>query len=87
MKYTPEDGKVEVIVDHFGVMVADSGIGISDQDKLYVCRPMYRADKSRTEQGNGLGLSLVDAVLSKHNARLILRDNKPGLRVRLYFAH
>ncbi|WP_425667183.1 sensor histidine kinase [Vibrio tubiashii] len=87
VKYTPADGKVEVVVDHFGVMVADSGIGISDQDKLHVCRPMYRADKSRTEQGNGLGLSLVDAVLSKHNARLILRDNKPGLRVRLYFTH
>ncbi|KGY13302.1 ATPase [Vibrio tubiashii] len=85
VKYTPKGGKIDVVVDHFGVSVADSGIGISDQDKLFVCRPMYRADKSRTEQGNGLGLSLVDAVLSKHNARLILRDNHPGLRARLYF--
>lgn len=87
VKYTPEGGKIEVVVDHLGISVADSGIGISDQDKLLVCRPMYRADKSRTEQGNGLGLSLVDAVLSKHNARLILRDNTPGLRARLYFTH
>jgi|GEM_PF-1375409 len=87
VKYTPSGGNIEVVVDHFGVSVADSGIGISDHDKPFVCRPMYRADKSRTEQGNGLGLALVDAVLSKHQARLILRDNNPGLRARLYFNH
>ncbi|MGF1697809.1 HAMP domain-containing histidine kinase [Vibrio lamellibrachiae] len=87
VKYTPEGGRVEVIVDHFGVVVTDSGIGISDADKLNVCRPMYRADKSRSEHGNGLGLSLVDAVVNRHNARLILRDNNPGLRARIYFDH
>lgn len=85
VKYTPKRGQVEVIIDHFGVVVADSGIGISDNDKLHVCRPMYRADKSRSEHGNGLGLSLVDAVVNRHNAHLILRDNTPGLRARIYF--
>ncbi|MEZ8826435.1 sensor histidine kinase [Vibrio amylolyticus] len=85
VKYTPENGDVEVVIDHFGVVVSDSGIGISDADKLNVCRPMYRADKSRSEQGNGLGLSLVDAVVKRHNASLIFRDNNPGLRTRIYF--
>ncbi|MBW3695201.1 HAMP domain-containing histidine kinase [Vibrio sp. T187] len=85
VKYTPELGDIEVVIDHFGVVVADSGIGISDADKLNVCRPMYRTDKSRTEHGNGLGLSLVDAVVSRHHAHLILRDNAPGLRARIYF--
>ncbi|MEZ9069482.1 sensor histidine kinase [Vibrio atlanticus] len=85
VKYTPEKGKIEVVVDYFGVTVADNGIGISDKDKMNVCRPMFRADKSRTEFGNGLGLSLVDAVVKRHHAHLILRDNTPGLRARLYF--
>lgn len=85
VKYTPEKGKIEVVVDYFGVTVADNGIGISDKDKMNVCRPMFRADKSRTEFGNGLGLSLVDAVVKRHHAHLILRDNTPGLRTRLYF--
>ncbi|UWZ99459.1 ATP-binding protein [Vibrio splendidus] len=95
VKYTPEKGEIEVVIDQFGVSVADNGIGISDSDKLNVCRPMFRADKSRTEFGNGLGLSLVDAVVKRHNAHLILRDNfpreshlkesRPGLRARLYF--
>ena len=78
VKYTPDHGEIEVIIDHFGVVVADNGIGISESDKMSVCRPMFRADKSRTEQGNGLGLSLVDAVVKRHNAYLILRDNNSG---------
>ena len=85
VKYTPEQGLVEVVIDYFGVTVADNGIGVSDEDKINVCRPMFRADKSRTELGNGLGLSLVDAVVKRHHAHLILRDNHPGLRVRIYF--
>ncbi|WP_159737201.1 sensor histidine kinase [Vibrio atypicus] len=86
VKYTPDNGRIEIVIDHFGIVVADSGIGISDHDKLNVCRPMYRADQSRSEHGNGLGLSLVDAVVNQHNARLILRDNNPGLRARIYFS-
>ncbi|MGC9532660.1 sensor histidine kinase, partial [Vibrio atlanticus] len=34
VKYTPEKGKIEVVVDYFGVTVADNGIGISDKDKM-----------------------------------------------------
>lgn len=85
VKYTPDNGHIEIIIDQLGVVIADNGVGISDADKLYVCQPMYRADKSRTEQGNGLGLSLVDAVMSRHGASLLLKDNKPGLRARIYF--
>ncbi len=87
VKYTPNDGQIEVIADCFGIVVADTGIGISDYDKMYVCRPMYRADQSRSEAGNGLGLSLVDAVVKLHNAHLFLRDNNPGLRARIYFSN
>ncbi|MGD8173418.1 ATP-binding protein [Vibrio sp. TRT 21S02] len=83
VKYTPEHGRIEVIADRFGVVVADKGIGLSNEEKLHVCKPMYRADKSRTEQGNGLGLSLVQAVVQRHHAQLLFRDNHPGLRARI----
>ncbi|GAB2655218.1 sensor histidine kinase [Vibrio panuliri] len=85
VKYTPEKGTIEIVIDKLGVVIADNGIGIADQDKLHVCQPMYRADKSRTEQGNGLGLSLVDAIAHRHGAQLLLKDNHPGLRARFYF--
>ena len=56
LKYTPRGGVIEVIADPFGVVVADSGIGISDEDRPKVCEPMFRADKSRSESGSGLGV-------------------------------
>ncbi|MGF1689758.1 sensor histidine kinase [Photobacterium kagoshimensis] len=85
IKYTPEKGRITVVVDPFGIVVIDNGEGISDLDKPRVCEAMYRADKSRTQSGSGLGLSLVDAVMKRHGGELVLRDNNPGLRARLYF--
>jgi signal transduction histidine kinase len=37
-------------------------------------------EKSRTEEGSGLGLSLVAAVAKLHRGELRLEDNNPGLR-------
>ncbi|WP_261857007.1 sensor histidine kinase [Photobacterium sanguinicancri] len=86
IKYTPEKGIITVVTDPFGVVVIDNGEGISDLDKSRVCEPMYRGDKSRTQAGYGLGLSLVDAVMKRHGGEVIFRDNTPGLRARLYFS-
>jgi signal transduction histidine kinase len=35
--------------------------------------------------GNGLGLSLVAAVVRLHGAHVALSDNRPGLKVELHF--
>ncbi|WP_070968731.1 sensor histidine kinase [Vibrio sonorensis] len=85
VKYTPKNGTIEVFIDSLGVTVADNGIGIPKDEMHKVCKTMYRADKSRTQQGNGIGLSLVEAVVRRHKARLIMKQNNPGLRVRLLF--
>jgi signal transduction histidine kinase len=42
-------------------------------------------EPSRSTPGNGLGLSLVRAVAHRHNATVVLADNRPGLNVRLEF--
>ncbi|MEC6831341.1 HAMP domain-containing sensor histidine kinase [Photobacterium toruni] len=84
IKYTPEKGVIDVIVDHFGIVVIDNGMGVSDEDKQRIREPMFRADRSRTHQGFGLGLSLVEAIVIRHNGQLVFSDNNPGLRSRLY---
>ena len=40
---------------------------------------------TRSTPGNGLGLSLVDAVAKLHGATLTLDDNRPGLKISLAF--
>ena len=67
------------------VTVADSGPGIPDADRERVLQRFVRLDATRSTPGNGLGLSLVDAVAKLHRAELSLADNRPGLRVSLAF--
>jgi len=65
--------------------VEDNGPGVLPPDLPHLTRRFYRAERSRTTPGNGLGLSLVAAVADLHGAALDLDDAKPGLRVRLSF--
>jgi signal transduction histidine kinase len=77
------EGRIES--GHPTVTVADTGPGIPDADKPRVFDRLYRVEKSRTTQGNGLGLSLVKAVADLHNATIALADNYPGLIVKIVF--
>jgi signal transduction histidine kinase len=70
IKYTPAGGSVTIsLLDGTGQAVArfrDTGIGIpvEEQDKIWT--RLYRGDKSRSQRGLGLGLSLVKAVVEAH---------------------
>ncbi len=91
VKYTPEGGRIDVMVvpgkerNATELIVADNGIGIPPEEYERVLGRFIRLDWSRSTPGNGLGLSLVDAVSRLHGAKLIMEDNRPGLRVRLCF--
>ncbi|MGE0022980.1 MAG: sensor histidine kinase, partial [Hyphomicrobium sp.] len=61
--------------------VADRGPGIDPKDRDRALRRFVRLEKSRTQPGTGLGLSLVAAVARLHNGSVRLEDNAPGLRV------
>jgi signal transduction histidine kinase len=89
IKYTPTGGQVSISLkanDGRPVLeVADSGPGIPDDMREKVLQRFYRLDKSRSEPGAGLGLSLVLAITQRHGVELRLEDNAPGLRVRMLF--
>jgi signal transduction histidine kinase len=65
--------------------VSDRGPGIPERDRETVFDRFVRLEPSRSTPGNGLGLSLVRAVAHRHNATVVLADNRPGLNVRLEF--
>jgi signal transduction histidine kinase len=67
------------------VMVGDTGPGIPEPYRQKVLQRFYRLEASRTTPGSGLGLSLVNAVATLHDATLALQDNEPGLRCELCF--
>jgi signal transduction histidine kinase len=89
IKYTPAGGWVRLSVENGprgpAITVVDSGPGIPVDQRERALERFVRLDATRSTSGNGLGLSLVNAVAKLHGARLVLGDNRPGLSVRLEF--
>jgi signal transduction histidine kinase len=82
IKFTPEGGKVEIELlrgdSETIVRVADTGSGISEQEREAVMRRFYRSDKIRNTPGVGLGLSLVAAIVKLHGFRLAIHSGAGG---------
>jgi signal transduction histidine kinase len=89
IKYTVPGGRIILSVESHGktvtLAVSDSGPGIPAPERKRVLERFTRLDSARSAPGNGLGLSLVNAVARLHRASLHLLDNNPGLRVELRF--
>ena len=70
LKYTPNGGRVDIgaefAADEVRITVRDTGIGIDADDLPRIWDRLYRADKSRSQRGLGLGLSLVKAFVEAH---------------------
>jgi signal transduction histidine kinase len=67
--------------DSAEIAVADHGPGIAPEDRERALRRFVRLEKSRSQPGSGLGLSLVAAVARLHGGAVRLEDNAPGLKV------
>lgn len=85
IKYTRAGGNILITLRrrdaHIELCVADDGPGIPEDQRDKVFQRLYRADPSRSSAGNGLGLSLVRAVVLLHDGYCQIVDNAPGARV------
>ncbi len=63
--------------------VRDHGPGVSEEQRLRLAEPFYRADSARTRSagGVGLGLYLCRLVAQAHGGELRIEHATPGLRV------
>jgi two-component system sensor histidine kinase MprB len=65
-KWSPPLGVVTAHLDGAGLLVADEGPGIAEEDLPHVFDRFYRAPESRTMPGSGLGLAIVRQVVQRH---------------------
>ncbi|HLZ35142.1 MAG TPA: ATP-binding protein [Nitrospira sp.] len=93
IKYTPEGGQITVAVrripaakhgagphfDGIELSVADTGIGIPEQDRPRVFERFYRVDKARSRElgGTGLGLAIVKHIVEGHGGQVWVEANRP----------
>jgi len=77
VKYAANSGTIRVRLTTGGAdghelvcQIADTGIGIDESDLPHVFERFYRADKSRTGGGNGLGLPLARKIVELHGGTI-----------------
>jgi signal transduction histidine kinase len=93
IKYASADGaKANVRIElqkapgEIRLSVTDNGPGIPDAaDRERVTERFVRLEKSRSQPGSGLGLSLAKAVMKFHKGKLELSPANPGLSVVMSF--
>ncbi|MDP8244383.1 MAG: HAMP domain-containing sensor histidine kinase [Candidatus Hinthialibacter antarcticus] len=88
VKYTRPGGEIWIELvqrsNECVVMVKDTGIGISDDDREKIFQRFYRGSKSRAQPGNGLGLSLALSVARAHSGKLEVAST-PDVGSEFYF--
>ncbi len=83
LKYTPEGGRVNVIItspikcEEEGIIeisVKDTGIGIPKEDIEKIFEPFYRGNNAPKEIGTGLGLSFVKQAVDLHGGKILVQS-------------
>lgn len=86
IKYTPDNGTIEIILLYneamkiFEVRVADSGIGIADENRDKVFLPFFRTPGAResSRPGTGLGLAFVKAIVEASGGNVHIEKSHLG---------
>jgi len=71
---------VEKEAEIIKISVMDNGKGIEEEDRSRVMERFVRLEQSRNTPGNGLGLSLVNAIAKLHRGNLLLEAGDTGLK-------
>jgi signal transduction histidine kinase len=81
IKYSFSDGRVDIEVyqkqQEILITIKDTGVGIPPEELPKIWDRLYRGDKSRSQPGLGLGLSLVQAVVHAHMG-YVQATSEPG---------
>lgn len=75
-KYTPEPGQVTITAsqraDTAAITVADTGLGIPDEDTERIFERFYRGRNASAATGTGLGLAIAHWIADQHGGRIDL---------------
>ena len=80
IKYGKESGHVAISASKLGasteIIIADNGIGISDEHLDKIWTRFYRIDDVRNDEygSNGLGLSMVKSIIDLHGGEITVKS-------------
>lgn len=89
LQYTPKNEYVMFILKRQGtaihLTIENTGVTFTQNELQEIAKPFVRRDDSRTTQGNGLGLSLVKAILHTQDSQFSLHSNNNRFTAKAIF--
>ncbi len=74
IKFTPSGGEIRVDVRQEAgrtrIRVADTGVGIAEDEQLRLFERFYKSDKARNTGGTGLGLAIAKHIVQSHGGEI-----------------
>ena len=83
VKYNRDGGEISLTIeeteDAIQIRVADSGIGVSEEEAVKIFDKFYRSHDERVQSvnGHGLGLALTKQIVELHHGSLSLDHERP----------
>ncbi|UOQ98697.1 substrate-binding domain-containing protein [Hymenobacter sp. 5317J-9] len=83
VKFTPDQGTVTISLQPadggraIQVSIADTGRGISEQDRAHIFEWFYQGDQGAVAKGSGIGLALAHGLVRLHQGQLTF-SSLPG---------
>ena len=82
IKFGPRDGLVHVELKQtegrYVFAVEDEGEGVPAEERQRIFHKFYQLDSSHKQEGNGLGLALVDKILSQEKGEISVENCPDG---------
>ena len=75
IKYSPKNTEITITHKNNEILIIDQGPGINEADLPHIFKRFYRAEKSHTSEGYGLGLSLATHLAEKQNLQITAKNN------------
>ena len=80
IKFTPAGGRITItsraLEGSVVVHIADTGIGIPEEDLPRVFERFYKGDKARAGGGTGMGLAIAKHVIQAHGGNIWVRSEE-----------
>jgi signal transduction histidine kinase/DNA-binding response OmpR family regulator len=83
LKFTPDQGSITISIQALEdgqtlqVSVADTGRGISEQDRAHIFEWFYQGQQGAVAKGSGMGLALAQGLVRLHKGQLTF-SSQPG---------